>query len=62
MAKKLTEKVAPQRLDKRIEHRLDQELEQTFPASDAPQITRDPPPSYRHRPRLRQSKEKEPAI
>jgi hypothetical protein len=30
--------------DPRIESRLDQELEQTFPASDALQITRDPPP------------------
>jgi len=30
--------------DPRIEERLDQELEQTFPASDALQITRDPPP------------------
>jgi hypothetical protein len=28
-----------------IEHRLDQELEQTFPASDALQITVDPPPA-----------------
>jgi hypothetical protein len=31
---------APRRLDARVEYRLDQELEQTFPASDAPQITR----------------------
>jgi hypothetical protein len=33
-----------QHTDPRIESRLDQELEQTFPASDALQITRDPPP------------------
>jgi hypothetical protein len=33
-----------QSTDPRIESRLDQELEQTFPASDALQITRDPPP------------------
>jgi hypothetical protein len=43
---------APRRLDPRVEYRLDQELEQTFPASDAPQITRDCPP-YRDRPRRR---------
>jgi hypothetical protein len=35
---------AQQSTDPRIESRLDQELEQTFPASDALQITRDPPP------------------
>jgi hypothetical protein len=35
---------APRHLDARIESRLDQELEQTFPASDALQITRDRPP------------------
>jgi hypothetical protein len=31
--------------DPKIERRLDQELEQTFPASDALQITVDPPPA-----------------
>jgi len=35
---------AQQHTNKEIERRLDQELEQTFPASDALQITRDPPP------------------
>lgn len=33
--------------DPKIERRLDQELEQTFPASDALQITVDPPPAPR---------------
>jgi hypothetical protein len=33
--------------DPRIEDRLDQELEQTFPASDALQITRDGPPALK---------------
>ena len=32
-----------QHTDPKIERRLDQELEQTFPASDALQITRDQP-------------------
>ena len=32
-----------QQTDPKIERRLDQELEQTFPASDAPQITRESP-------------------
>jgi hypothetical protein len=32
-----------------IERRLDQELEQTFPASDALQITVDPPPASKDR-------------
>lgn len=35
---------AQQHTDPKVERRLDQELEQTFPASDAPQITRDRPP------------------
>jgi hypothetical protein len=35
---------ARQHTDPKIERRLDQELEQTFPASDALQITVDPPP------------------
>ena len=35
---------AQQHTDPEIERRLDQELEQTFPASDALQITRDTPP------------------
>jgi hypothetical protein len=35
---------AQQHTDPKIERRLDQELEQTFPASDALQITVDPPP------------------
>jgi hypothetical protein len=33
--------------DPEIERRLDQELEQTFPASDALQITVDPPPALK---------------
>jgi hypothetical protein len=49
---------APRRLDARIEDRLDQELEQTFPASDAPQITRDCPP-YRE---LSRRRSKAPAV
>jgi hypothetical protein len=35
---------AQQQTDPRIERRLDDELEQTFPASDALQITIGPPP------------------
>jgi hypothetical protein len=38
----------PRHLDRRIEYRLDQELEQTFPASDALQITRDRTPYQSH--------------
>jgi hypothetical protein len=45
-------RTAPRRLDAHVEWRLDQELEQTFPASDALQITRDCPP-YRDLPRRR---------
>jgi hypothetical protein len=37
-----------QQTDPKIERRLDQELEQTFPASDAPQITRDRTPYREH--------------
>jgi hypothetical protein len=33
-----------------IERRLDEELEQTFPASDALQITVDPPPAPKVQP------------
>jgi len=40
---------AQQYTDPEIEDRLDQELEQTFPASDALQITRDPPPMPKDR-------------
>jgi hypothetical protein len=36
---------AQQQTDPKIERRLDDELEQTFPASDALQITVDPPPA-----------------
>jgi len=36
---------AQQQTDAKIERRLDDELEQTFPASDALQITVDPPPA-----------------
>jgi hypothetical protein len=36
--------IAQQQADPLTESRLDQELEQTFPASDALQITRDAPP------------------
>jgi hypothetical protein len=38
---------AQQHTDPKIERRLDQELEQTFPASDALQITVDPPPALK---------------
>jgi hypothetical protein len=45
---------APPHTDPKIEDRLDQELEQTFPASDALQITVDPPPAPKdHRRRTR---------
>lgn len=40
---------AQQHTDPKIERRLDQELEQTFPASDALQITVDPPPAPKDR-------------
>jgi len=40
---------AQQHTDPKIERRLDQELEQTFPASDALQITLDPPPVRKDR-------------
>jgi hypothetical protein len=36
---------AQQQTDPKIERRLDEELEQTFPASEALQITVDPPPA-----------------
>jgi hypothetical protein len=36
---------AQQHTDPKIERQLDEELEQTFPASDALQITRDRPPA-----------------
>ena len=39
---------AARRLHAHIECRLDEELKQTFPASDAPQITRDRPPYQDH--------------
>ena len=39
-----------------IEHRLDQELEQTFPASDALQITVDPPPAPKDKRRRAKAK------
>jgi hypothetical protein len=49
MAKNQNNKVvAQQRRKKEIEDELDRELEQTFPASDAPQITRDRPPTYKN--------------
>ena len=48
----------PSHLDRHIEYRLDQELEQTFPASDAPQITRGRPP-YRD---LDRRRSKAPAV
>jgi hypothetical protein len=38
-----------QHTDPKIERRLDQELEQTFPASDALQITRERPPALKDR-------------
>jgi hypothetical protein len=38
-----------QHTDPWIERRLDEELEQTFPASDALQITLDPPPVRKDR-------------
>jgi hypothetical protein len=37
--------VAQRRPDQAVENELDRELEQTFPASDPPQITRDRPPA-----------------
>jgi hypothetical protein len=40
--------VAQLRLRKDIENELDRELEQTFPASDALQIIRDRPPTYKN--------------
>ena len=50
---------AQQHTDPKIERRLDQELEQTFPASDALQIIVDPPAlKDRHR---RTKKEREAA-
>jgi hypothetical protein len=56
MAKDRTAKhhrtATPRHLDRHIEYRLDQELEQTFPASDAPQITCDRTP-YHSRQRRR---------
>jgi hypothetical protein len=48
MAKRSSATALPSHLDKRVEQRLDQELEQTFPASDALQITRDPASGYKH--------------
>ena len=39
--------IAQQQTDPKIERRLDDELEQTFPASDALQITVDPPPALK---------------
>jgi hypothetical protein len=46
MAKNQNSKVvAQQRRKKEIENELDRELEQSFPASDPPQITRDRPPA-----------------
>jgi hypothetical protein len=49
-----------QHTDPKIERRLDQELEQTFPASDALQITLDRPPVLKDRHR-RTKTEREPA-
>jgi hypothetical protein len=42
-----------------IERRLDQELEQTFPASDALQITVDPPPASKDRRRRAKAESEE---
>jgi hypothetical protein len=49
MAKNQENKVvAHLRTFKEIDDELDRELEQTFPASDAPQMTRDRPPTYKN--------------
>jgi hypothetical protein len=40
--------VMPLRTFKELDDQLDLELEQTFPASDALQITRDRPPTPKH--------------
>ena len=49
MAKHHKDRVVAQlRVRKDVENELDRELEQTFPASDALQITRDRPPAYKN--------------
>jgi hypothetical protein len=49
MAKNQENKVvAHPRTFKDVDHQLDRELEQTFPASDALQITRDRPPTLKN--------------
>jgi hypothetical protein len=47
MAKNHNKLVAQRRRRQEIENELDRELEQTFPASDALQITRDRPPTLK---------------
>jgi hypothetical protein len=43
-----SKRVPERRPDEEAESELDRELEQTFPASDPPQITRDAPPAPDH--------------
>jgi hypothetical protein len=47
MAKNHNKLAAQQRRRQEVENELDRELEQTFPASDALQITRDRPPTLK---------------
>ena len=49
MAKNHNKLAAQQRRRQEVENELDRELEQTFPASDALQITRDRPPTLKER-------------
>jgi hypothetical protein len=48
MAKNRNKLAAQQRRRQEVENELDRELEQTFPASDALQITRDRPPTLKN--------------
>jgi hypothetical protein len=48
MAKNRNKLAARQRRRQEVENELDRELEQTFPASDALQITRDRPPTLKN--------------
>ena len=49
MAKNHHKLAAQQRRRQEVENELDRELEQTFPASDAPQITRDRSPTLKNK-------------
>ena len=48
MGKNRNKLAAQQRRRQEVENELDRELEQTFPASDALQITRDRPPTLKN--------------